>query len=90
MSRCCTCLSGPGRTPRRFKGAGWLFDRVSEAEYGVVRDDTRYRGSLGIEKDLYRDMISAGAGYIYTDNDSNIANYKYRGQEFRLFLSARM
>ncbi|ABW67657.1 tetratricopeptide repeat protein [Desulfosudis oleivorans] len=62
----------------------------TDSIYGVVRDDTRYRGSLGVEKDLYRDIISAGAGYMYTDNDSNIANYKYRSHEFRLFLSARI
>jgi len=61
-----------------------------DSMYGVVRDDTRYRGSLGIEKDVYRDMVSVGAGYMYTDNDSNIANYEYRNHEFRLFLSARM
>jgi hypothetical protein len=62
----------------------------ADSFYGVARDDTRYRGSIVFEKSVYRDMISVGTGYSYTDNDSNIDDYEYRSHAFKAFLSARL
>ncbi|MFZ5563529.1 MAG: surface lipoprotein assembly modifier [Thermodesulfobacteriota bacterium] len=81
----------PWRSAVTLAGEGRFreYDHV-DSIYGVARDDNRYRGSVVFEKDLYQEILSVGAGYTYTDNDSNISDYEYRSHAFKVFVNARL
>ena len=67
-----------------------LFDSVFQAEPGNVLA-RYYAGISYYRQQEYRTALDRlGAGYTYTDNDSNIANYEYRSHAFKFFVSARI
>ncbi|MDY6904566.1 MAG: tetratricopeptide repeat protein [Thermodesulfobacteriota bacterium] len=62
----------------------------ADSTYSVTRDDTKYIGSLFLEKALYKDILSGTIIYEYTENDSNISDYEYRSNAIEFFISARL
>jgi Tfp pilus assembly protein PilF len=53
-----------------------------------TREDTRYKITLSLAKELYYDWLEIATEFTYTKNDSNIGDYEYTRQIIGIGLSA--
>lgn len=61
-----------------------------DAFYGVEREDSRYSLSAVITRNLWKEWLYAGAEYNFTKNDSNIRDFDYERNVFRIFVSVKL
>lgn len=62
----------------------------SDFVYGVKREDFRYSLSAAVTRNFWKEWLYAGAEYNYTKNNSNIRDFDYDRNVFRLFVSVKL
>jgi hypothetical protein len=64
------------------------YDNV-DSFYGVKRENAKYYGSISLSRKLFHEWLIISGEYSYTENDSNIINYKYNRRLTSFYLTAR-
>lgn len=72
--------------------SGNYFDKDYDSAddvYGLKREDSRYILSAAITQNFWKEWLYAGAEYNFTKSDSNISDYDYERNVFRVSVSAK-
>ena len=64
------------------------YDNV-DSFYGVKRENAKYYGSISLSRKLFHEWLIISGEYSYTENDSNVTNYRYNRRLTSFYLTAR-